>query len=339
MNIRRLYGRPSTGARLMALGATTLLATALLTRFLTKRAEECHFPGGKILRINGQTVHVIDEGSGPCVVLLHGNGGMVEDFEATTLIETLAKTHRVIVLDRPGFGLSTRAGGTWTPEREADHLAAVLTHLDVRNPVVLAHSWGTMVALALALRDPSFVKGLVLLSGYYYPTTRLDVALQTPVSLPIIGPLLRHTVMPLISRANAPLTIKHVFAPLDVPLLFSRLYSVPMASRPSQLKSVADDTVTMPDSAARLSEHYAELQMPIRIIAGADDQIVSTREQSERLHLELHNSDLQVLDGVGHMTHHARPDLVVEAVAELTELGVTPAFHVGDVATADRRVS
>jgi len=340
LNIRRLYGRPSTGARLSALGATTLLATALLTRFLTKRAEECHFPGGKILRIGGETVHVIDEGSGPCVVLLHGNGGMVEDFEATTLIETLAKTHRVIVLDRAGFGLSTReAGGTWTPEREADHLAAVFAHLDVRNPVVVAHSWGTMVAIALALRDPPFVKGLVILSGYYYPTTRLDVALQTPVSLPIIGPLLRHTVMPLISRANAPLTIKHVFAPMDVPLLFSRLYSVPMASRPSQLKSVADDTVTMPDSAARLSEHYAELQLPIRIIAGADDQIVSTQEQSERLHRELHNSEIQILDGVGHMTHHARPDLVVAAVAELTELGVAAAFHVGDVATADRRVS
>lgn len=340
MNIDKIHGRPSSGARLLALGATTLVAAALLTRFLTKRAEECHLPGGKIVHVNGQTVHVIDEGSGPCVLLLHGNGGMVEDFEATTLIETLSKTHRVIVLDRAGFGLSTReGGGTWTPEREADHLAAVLAHLDIRNPIVVGHSWGTMVAIALALRDPSFVKGLVLLSGYYYPTSRLDVALQTPVSLPVLGPLLRHTVMPLLSRANAPLAIKHIFAPMEVPLLFSRLYSVPMASRPSQLKSVADDTVTMPDSAARLSEHYAELQLPVRIIAGAADQIVSTEEQSERLHLELHNSALQVLDGVGHMTHHARPDLVVAAVAELTELSVGPAFHVGDVATADRRVS
>ena len=340
MIIGTLYGRPNTGARLLALGATAVLASAALTRYLTKRAEAYHFPGGKILAINGQTVHIIDEGSGPCVVLLHGNGGMVEDFEATTLIETLAKTNRVIVLDRAGFGRSTReAGGTWTPEREADHLAKVLAHLDVRNPILVAHSWGTMVAIALALRDPSFVQGLVLLSGYYYSTTRLDVALQTPISLPLIGPLLRHTIMPLLSRANAPLAIKHIFAPMKVPLLFSRLYSVPMASRPSQLKSLADDTVTMPDSAARLSKYYTELQTPVRIIAGAEDQIVSTEEQSARLHLELHNSELQVLDGVGHMTHHARPDLVVEAVDELASLSIGPGFHVGDVATADRRVS
>lgn len=340
MNIGTLYGRPSTGARLLALGATALLASAALTRYLTKRAEANHFPGGKILAIDGQTVHVIDEGSGPCVVLLHGNGGMVEDFEATTLIETLAKTYRVIVLDRAGFGRSTReAGGALTPEREANNLAKVLAHLDARNPIVVGHSWATMVAIALALRDPSFVRGLVLLSGYYYPTTRLDVALQTPVSLPIIGPLLRHTIMPLLSRVNAPLAIKHIFAPMKVPLLFSRLYSVPMASRPSQLKSVADDTATMPDSAARLSEHYAELQTPVRIIAGRDDQIVSTEEQSARLDLELHNSELQVLDGVGHMTHHARPDLVVAAVDELASLSIGPGFHVGDVAAADRRVS
>jgi pimeloyl-ACP methyl ester carboxylesterase len=340
LNIDALYGRPSTAARLLALGATALLASAALTRFLTRQAEANHFPGGKVLTINGQTVHVIDEGSGPCVVLLHGNGGMVEDYEATTLIETLAKTHRVIVLDRAGFGLSSRAaGGTWTPEREAEQLAEIFARLDVRNPVLVGHSWGTMVAIALALRDPSFVKGLVLLSGYYFPTARLDVALQTPVSLPIVGPLLRHTVMPLISRMNAPLAIKQIFAPMKVPLLFSRLYSVPMASRPSQLKSVAADTVTMPANAARLSERYTELQMPVRIIAGTDDQIVSTEEQSARLHLELHNSEIQLLEGVGHMTHHARPDLVVDAVSELESLGVGHGFHVGDVATADRRVS
>ncbi|MDO9384521.1 MAG: alpha/beta hydrolase [Hyphomicrobiaceae bacterium] len=285
-------------------------------------------------------MHFIDEGEGPCVVFLHGNGSMIEDFEATTLIETLAQTHRVIVFDRAGFGLSSReAGGTWTPEREAEHVSEMLERLEIRNPVIVGHSWGTLVALSLALRDPTNVAGLVLLSGYYYPTTRLDVALQTPASLPVIGPLLRNTVLPLMSRLNAPLAIRHMFSPMAVPLLFSRLYSVPMASRPSQLKSVADDTTTMPASAARLSEHYAEIQTPVRIIAGADDRIVTTSEQSARLHTELHNSKLQILDGVGHMTHHARPDLVVEAVNDLTPHDTGSAIHLKDVPVADRRVS
>lgn len=340
MLMNKRYRRPSAGPRAAAIGIAAVLATAALTRFLTDRAEANHFPGGKLLTVRGQTVHYIDEGSGPCVVLLHGNGSMIEDFEATTLIETLAQDHRVIVFDRAGFGLSTReAGGTWTPEREAEHLSEILGSLQVHNPIIVGHSWGTMVALALALRDPENVAGLVLLSGYYYPTTRLDVALQTPASLPVIGPLLRHTVLPLMSRINAPLAIRHMFAPMNVPLLFSRLYSIPMASRPSQLKFVADDTTTMPASAARLSQHYAEIQTPVRIIAGADDKIASPTRQSERLHRELHNSEIQILDGVGHMTHHARPDLVVAAVNDLTPHVGGGAFNVNDVPTADRRVS
>ena len=336
----RRYRRSSAGPRAVAAGIAAILATAALTRYLTNRAEANHFPGGKLLTVKGQTVHFIDEGSGPCVVLLHGNGSMIEDYEATTLIETLSKDHRVIVFDRAGFGLSTReAGGPWTPEREAEYLSEILEQIDVRHPVIVGHSWGTMVALASAIRDPANVAGLVLLSGYYYPTARLDVALQTPASLPVIGPVLRNTILPLLSRLNAPLAIRHMFAPMNVPLLFSRLYSVPMASRPSQLKSVADDTTTMPASAARLGQHYSAIQTPVRIIAGADDAIVTTSEQSARLHRELRNSEIQILDGVGHMTHHARPDLVVAAVNELTPHDVGNAFHVRDVPTADRRVS
>lgn len=336
----RRYRRSSAGPRAAAIGVAAILATAALTRYLTTRAEANHFPGGKLLTVRGQKVHFIDEGSGPCVVLLHGNGSMIEDYEATTLIETLARDHRVIVFDRAGFGVSTReSGGTWTPEREAARLSAILEQLDVRNPVVVGHSWGTMVALSLALKDRAKVAGLVLLSGYYYPTTRLDVALQTPASLPVIGPILRHTILPLMSRLNAPLVIKHMFAPMPVPLLFSRLYSVPMASRPTQLKSVADDTTTMPASAARLSQHYSEIETPVRIIAGADDKIVTTADQSVRLNRELPNSEIQILDGVGHMTHHARPDLVVAAVNELTPRDVGSAFHLKDVPVVDRRVS
>ncbi len=327
-------------SRSVALGAAAVAGAAIVTRFLTRRAEAKHVPDGKLLRIEGQTIHLIDEGSGPCVVLLHGNGSMVEDFEATTLIETLAKDYRVIALDRPGFGLSTRdTKGSWTPEREAEYLSHVLHHLDVRDAVIVGHSWGTLVAVAMALRDASSVAGLVLLSGYYYPTIRLDVALQTPSTLPVLGPILRHTILPLVGRLTAPLAMQQMFAPLKVPLLFSRLYSVPMATRPSQLKSVADDTVSMPASANRLAKHYSEIQLPVCIIAGDKDGIVTTSEQSERLNSELPNSQLKILQGVGHMTHHARPDLVVEAVRELTPRAAGCDFQVKDVRTADVRVS
>jgi pimeloyl-ACP methyl ester carboxylesterase len=119
-------------------------------------------------------------------------------------------------------------------------------------------------------------------------------------------------------RLAAGATFRKMFSPRSVSPEFLKEYSVPMAMRPIQLKSVADDTVSMPGAAGALSCRYTEIQVPVRLIAGADDKIVSTAHQSGRLQLELHNSALQILEGVGHMTHHARPDLVVQAVDELT---------------------
>jgi pimeloyl-ACP methyl ester carboxylesterase len=302
------------------LGGVTAAAiiSAAVVQFLAWRAVSQRPPIGKKLLVRGRAIQFVDRGSGSCVVILHGNGSMLEDIASSGLIDQLADNNRVVVFDRPGFGESDRESeGTWTPEREADLIAEVLTRLGVHRPIIVGHSWGTLVALSLALRDPTSIAGLVLLSGYYYPTTRLDVALQTPASLPVIGNILRHTVLPLIGRLSAPVAFRKLFKPQSVPGRFLREYSVPLATRPSQLKSSADDTVSMPHAARVLSGRYCEIKVPVHLIAGSDDAIVSTSEQSQRLKQELDLSSLEILEGVGHMTHHARPDLVLKAVDRL----------------------
>jgi pimeloyl-ACP methyl ester carboxylesterase len=292
------------------------LTSAALVQYLSRRAVSNRKPIGQKVRLAGHDIQFVDRGRGSCVVVLHGNGSMLEDLSSSGLIEQLAEKHRVIAIDRPGFGGTPRdAEGAWTPEREADRLSQVLAELGVKRAVVVAHSWGTLVALAFALRHRAAVDGLVLLSGYYFPTARLDVVLQTPASLPIVGNLLRHTILPLIGRLTAPLAFRKLFKPQRVPSRFLEQYSVGMATRPSQLKSTADDTVTMPNAARSLRHDYGSIDVPVHIIAGSEDQIVTTSEQSVRLHEALSWSSIEVLEGVGHMTHHARPDLVVLAAA------------------------
>jgi len=309
----------NTGATRMGLSVLGgLLASAALVQFLSKKAEREHRPIGRMIRVRGRPIHVVDRGTGPCVILLHGNGSMVEDFAATGLIDRLATTHRVLAFDRPGFGESDREDGDWSPEREADLLAEILEKLGVEQSIVVAHSWATLVAISLAVRDPTSITGLVLLSGYYYSSARLDVALMIPGALPVVGPLVRHTIWPLFARLGAPAAFQYLFSPMGVPAAFHRMFSVPMATRPSQLKSLADDTVTMPSAAHHASSTYGAIQIPVRLIAGINDRIVKTSEQSVRLNRELADSELQLLEGVGHMSHHARPDLVIAAVNGLS---------------------
>jgi pimeloyl-ACP methyl ester carboxylesterase len=80
----------------------------------------------------------------------------------------------------------------------------VFSLLGIERPIVVGHSLGTMVALALALDHPDQVSGLVLASGYYYPTARADVLFAAPPAIPLLGDLLCHTVTPLIGETAAP---------------------------------------------------------------------------------------------------------------------------------------
>lgn len=316
------YDNSSTVTRSLLLGAGGLLACFATVRYLAYRDEAEHRPIGRFLNVRGHRLQVLDRGTGPCLVFLHGNGATIEEIQASGLVDDLAADHRVIVLDRPGFGLSERPSDeNWTPELEAEFLAEALTMLGVESPVIIGHSWGALVATNLALAQQGATKALILLSGYYAPTARLDVALQTPVTIPIVGDMLRHTLLPLAARLAAGAGFKKMFSPLPVSEAFLANYPIGLACRPSQLKSVADDTVEMPKAAARLRSRYQDLSIPIHLIAGAEDKVMATEAQSGWLHTVLPASTLQVLAGVGHMVHHAQPVLIAAAVRAAASAG------------------
>jgi pimeloyl-ACP methyl ester carboxylesterase len=259
-------------------------------------------------------LHYIERGEGETIVLIHGNGTMIQDFTISGLVERLASRYRVIVFDRPGYGYSSRPRQLWTPRAHAKLFQRALRKLGVEHAVVLGHSWGTLVAVALALESPSLVRGLVLASGYYYPTVRADTFLFSPPAVPVIGDAMRHTVAPVVARVILPGLIKQMFAPTAVPERFEHLFPKELMLRPSQLRAAAEDAALMTPSVMELRHHYHELQMPIAIITGADDQIADVGRQSERLHRELSQSEFIALPGLGHMVHHLKPDAVAAAV-------------------------
>ena len=133
----------------------TLAAVALANRYLANKAERDNPPAGRFLKINGVRLHYVERGAGDPVVLLHGNGSMIQDFEASGLIDLLAKDNRVIVFDRPGFGHSERPRNVvWTPGAQAELIELALAQLGISDAIVLGHSWGASVAVAMALKYP-----------------------------------------------------------------------------------------------------------------------------------------------------------------------------------------
>lgn len=307
-------------------GAVALAAAGLWNTVQARRAERRHPPSGRFVTVDGTRIHYLERGSGPPVVLLHGNVVCAEDFVSSGIFDGLAEGYRVIAFDRPGFGYSERPHGTlWTASAQAQLLRRACAQLGLDRPVVVGHSWGTLVALELALEHPDAVGGLVLLSGYYQPTARLDVPMAALAAVPVLGDLLRYTISPLFGAALLPLNIKTMFSPRPVPESFHRDFAYGFPVRPWQIRAESQDAATMVPAAAALRPRYGELKLPMTIVAGTEDKVVDPDKQAVWFGNEIHGSELKLVPGAGHMVHYAVPKLVVDAVAAMTrrEVAVT----------------
>lgn len=317
--VRRQGSRPASRLGPVLASAAALAATTLLVRGQARRAEREHPPVGRFVEVDGVRVHYDVHGEGSPVVLLHGNGTLVQDWAISGLLPKLARHHRVISIDRPGFGYTERPRDRlWTADAQAELVFKALRQLGVKRPVVLGHSWGTLVALALALNHQADVKGLVLLSGYYFPTKRVDVWLFAPPAIPILGDAMRYTVSPLIGRAIAPGLIKGMFEPRNVPRRFKKRFPLDLTLRPISIKAISEDSALMVPSAAALSNRYGALRLPVSILAGDADLVVSPERQSARLHESIAQSELRFAEGIGHMIHYFAHDAIIEAVERVS---------------------
>ena len=124
---------------------------------------ESHF-----IEIDGHTVHYVDEGSGPTLLMLHGNPTW--SFLFREVIRLLRKDFRCIALDYPGFGLSTpRPGYRYLPEEHADVVTAFVDELDLKDVTLVGQDWGGMIGLAVAQRRPGVFRRLVLANTWAWP--------------------------------------------------------------------------------------------------------------------------------------------------------------------------
>jgi pimeloyl-ACP methyl ester carboxylesterase len=286
-----------------------------------RRAEEKNPPLGRFIEVDGVRLQYLERGSGPLVVLLHGNGTMVQDWLASGVFDALAETNRVIAFDRPGFGHSERPRTmVWTPAAQARLIAAALAAMGCAEATVVGHSFGTMVAAELGLNHPEAAASLVLIGGYYYPSIRVDAALAAPPAVPVIGDAIRYTLSPLLGAAMRPALEAQIFAPAPVSAGWARDFPFAMTLRPSQIRAASAEAALMIPAAASLAPRLGELTLPVTLIAGGGDKVVSPADQSGRLAAALGRSELLIVEGAGHMVHHTARDAVTAAIRAASKI-------------------
>ena len=301
-----------TGIKVGAAAAT--LAAAAFVQQRAWQTERRNPPPGRFIEIDGVRLHYVERGEGVPLVMLHGLGSMVQELALSPVFALAAARYRIIAIDRPGYGHSSRPRTRWwAPHVQAALVHRMLAELGIERPILFGHSFGTLVALALALAHPGALRGVVLASGYYFATGRLDLPFMAPPAIPVIGDLLRHTVSPLIGRALWPGMLKLIFGPAPVPAYFGR-FPVWMALRPSQLRASAEEAAMLLPSVLAMRHRYAELAAPPVIVAGAQDRYVDHARHSVRLAGQIPGSELLLSPRAGHMVHHTDPRRVLQAI-------------------------
>src|SRR5690242_16425555 len=120
-------------AELIVIVIVVVVVALIIANWTFQRiAERRNPPIGQFIGSEGIRLHYIDRGNpnAPSVVLFHGNGTMIQDLTISGIVDLLARDHRVICFDRPGFGHSERnRSRIWTATAQADLFAEVLTHL------------------------------------------------------------------------------------------------------------------------------------------------------------------------------------------------------------------
>lgn len=294
--------------------ALVVAASAVYSNHRSRKSEEDHPPTGRFVEVDGVRLHYLEKGQGRPVVMLHGNSSMAFDFEVSGLVDMAAANYRVIVFDRPGYGYSERPRDrSWNAFDQACLFRKAFKAVGAERPIVLGHSWGAIVAIALGLDFQEDISGLVLEGGYFYPVVPLPI----PRSIPLIGDVMRYSVSPLLLRALWPLIVWRVFSPAAVPERFKN-FPIGLALRPLSLEASQAELAMTNRDTRTLSKRYGELTAPTVVIAGRDDQIVNTEAHSGRLHIDVPHTDLRVSDGHGHMVHYTEPMAVLEALHSLS---------------------
>ncbi|WP_076864954.1 alpha/beta fold hydrolase [Bradyrhizobium mercantei] len=295
---------------------------ALATQLGVQLIQRAFQPQGRMIDVAGARLHVVELGprdaAGPPIVLLHGASSNLRAMQP--LGERIAKTHRVILIDRPGHGWSTRERvADSTPAIQGRMIADALTKIGVERAIVVAHSWAGALALRIALDHPDRVAGLVLLAPVAYPWRGGAGRYNDVIATPLIGPLLAYTITLPLGYLVAGSGARGVFAPQPMPDDFVRDSATLLLLRPREFIANARDLVTLKAAVIEQAPRYAEITAPVSIISGDVDKTVSTGIHSRPLAATAPNARLIVLPGTGHMVQYAAPDLVaseIEAMAE-----------------------
>ncbi len=308
---------------LWIVGGFAVISAAILSFFIIRtnsiaaRAERMVPRIGSFVDVRGNRIRYVEKGQGQPILFIHGLGAQLHQFSGPLFPKL--NGFRLVAIDRPGSGYSVRArGASGRPTEQARVIAEVIDALALERPLVVGHSFGGAVALALAADFPGKVAGLALLA----PHTRhsgIVPAAFAPIYVP--SPfkrwLLSRTIWVPASLRYANQTLAWVFGPQRPPEDYMTAGGGWLGLRPSHVEGSSVDITDLGGDYPALERRYSTIMAPVGILYGTADKLLDHAEHGLKMKEHLPAAEIELLDGIGHMPQFSATDRTADFIRRM----------------------
>jgi pimeloyl-ACP methyl ester carboxylesterase len=291
---------------------------ALATRRIAAEAERRVPPSGKFIDVDGNRIHYAEAGEGKPILFIHGLGAQFHQFRHP-LFSRLDHEFRLIALDRPGSGYSVRAPGAGAGiSEQARLIVRFMEKLGIERPLLVGHSLGGTIALAIAIEHPDKIAGLALLSPYTRYLKKVQPAFaQLDIRQPLRRWFIAQTFAIPTALKTAPQVLDFVFGPQAMPADYPIAGGGMSGLRPRHFYATSSDLIASGLDMPRLEGRYREIEVPVGIMFGTADRVLPHEENGVAMKDRIAGLELELLEGVGHMPQFAATDAVVAFIRRM----------------------
>jgi pimeloyl-ACP methyl ester carboxylesterase len=311
---------------IIAIVLVLVALSAFRTRSMARAAERLVPQVGKVVPVQGGSVHYVDLGprDAQVLVLIHGLSGQLQHF-TYALTDLLDRDFRVIAVDRPGCGYSRRDGPAQASPREQGRMIGeALDSLGVDQVTLVGHSLGGAVALAMALDRPDRTRALALLAPATQPQTEVpEVFRGLVIRTGWLRRFLGATIAVPMAAATAERVLSMVFHPDPATPDFMTRGGAALGLRPSAYVTASEDAVALLDTGAAQAERLGkDLAIPGGVLFGSADAILSPTLHGHAM--TAHGLAFETLQGHGHMIPLTAPDACAEFIRRIAAQAERP---------------